>query len=52
MCKIEDVLYEAYDLGLRVKVLEEVSKSRSKEKNKHKELSDLYETAFKKIKEN
>jgi uncharacterized protein (UPF0335 family) len=52
MSKIEDVLYEAHDLGLREKVLEEVLKSKSKEKNKHKELSDLYETAFKKIKEN
>ena len=50
MSKIEDVLYEAHHLGVRKEVLEEVSKNKLKEKNKHKSLPDLYEKAFNKIK--
>ena len=49
MSKIEDVLYEAHHLGLRDKVLKEVTKSRGKDKNKHKPLSELYEKAFNKF---
>jgi len=50
MSKIEEVLYEAHNLGIRLEVMNEFSKIKSKEKNKHKSLPDLYEKAFKKIK--
>ena len=50
MSKIEEVLYEAHNLGIRLEVMNEFSKSKSKEKNKYKSLPDLYEKALEKIK--
>ena len=50
MSKIEDILYEAYYLGLRDEVINEVSNVRNEEKNKYTPLSDLYEKALKKTK--
>jgi len=50
MSKIEDILYEAHYLGLRTEVIDEVSKVRNEEKNKHTSISDLYEKAFERTK--
>jgi uncharacterized protein (UPF0335 family) len=52
MCKIEDILYEAHKMGLKKEVFEEVSNLKKIKKHKYTPLSEMYELAFKKIKEN
>ena len=47
---VEEIVYEAYSLGLREKVFVEVSKIRENEKYKHTPLIDIYEKAFKEVK--
>lgn len=50
MSRIEDVLYEAYELGIREKVFAKVEKMKRKEKHRYTELNVLYEKALNKIK--
>ena len=50
MSRIEDVLYEAYELGIREKVFTKVEKMKRKEKYRYTELNVLYEKALNKIK--
>ena len=50
MSRIEDVLYEAHDLGIREKVFTKVEKMKRKEKYRYTELNVLYEKALNKIK--
>ena len=47
MSKIEDILYEAHDLGLYNKVMKEVIKMG--EKNPHMEAGDRYEEALRNV---
>jgi len=53
MSYVEEILYEALELGIRIKVIERVGTLQIK--NPHGHLNDLYEQAFKiekQIKEN
>lgn len=46
MSRIEDVVYEAYDLGLKDEVFSKVSTLKKEKKHKYTELSDLYDLAL------
>ena len=46
MSQIEDVVYEAYDLGLRDEVFNKVLTLKKEKKHKYTQLSDLYEIAL------
>lgn len=46
MSRIEDVVYEAYDLGLKDEVFTKVSNLKKEKKHKYTELSDLYDLAL------
>lgn len=50
MNKIEDVVYEAYTLGLRDQVFDEVSKLKNIKEYKYVRLYDIYEMALNKVK--
>lgn len=45
--KLEDICYEAYRLGLRDELFEEVGKLR--DKYPHMEIPDMYDKAFRNI---
>lgn len=51
MSRIEEIMFEAYELGLKDQVFEKVSKIKSKEEYKHVPLEDVYEKALNKVKE-
>jgi len=48
---LEDLVYEAYNLGLKEKLFKKVTKLRKKldSKSQHYHLSDLYEKAWQKV---
>jgi hypothetical protein len=50
MNRIEDVVYEAYTLGLRDQVFDEVSKLKNIKEYKYVRLYDIYEMALNKVK--
>jgi len=52
MCKIEDIMYEAHKMGIKKKVFDKVGELKNIDKYKYTPLSDIYELAFKKVKEN
>jgi len=43
---IEDVMYEAYELGIEEEVMKEVGKLRNTPKYRYLPLSNIYEDAF------
>ena len=49
MASIEDILYEAYYLGIKDKVFKKVSKLKEKEKYKFTDLNTIYTKAFNKV---
>jgi hypothetical protein len=51
MSRIEEIVIEAYELGLKDQIFEEVSKMKFQEKYRYIPLDDVYEKALKKIKE-
>lgn len=49
MGSIEDIMYEAYDLGINEEVLKKVTKLKQKNKYKFIDLNHVYTVAFNKI---
>jgi len=49
MASIEDIMYEAYHLGIKDKVFKKVKKLKEKEKHKFTDLNTIYTKAFNKI---
>jgi len=49
MCKVEDILYKAYEKGIREQVLEMVNKI--KYKYPHHEYKDILEIAYQQVKQ-
>jgi|SaaInlStandDraft_2_1057019.scaffolds.fasta_scaffold105767_2 uncharacterized protein (UPF0335 family) len=50
MSKIEDVMHEAYKMGVNETVINRVGELKLKEKNKYVPLGDIYDLAFNEIK--
>lgn len=48
---IEEIIYEAYELGIREELLNRVSRMRGKDKYRYASLKDIYEKALQKVKE-
>jgi len=48
MGSIEDIMYQAYDLGINEKVFKKVRKLRSKNKYRFSDLNFIYTLAFNK----
>jgi len=48
---IEEIIYEAYELGIREELLNQVSRMRGKDKYRYTSLKDMYEKALQKVKE-
>lgn len=46
---IEEIIYEAYELGIREELLNRVSKMRGKDKYRYTPLNDMYEIALQKV---
>ena len=49
MSKIEDVMHEAYKMGVNETVINRVGELKLKEKNKYVPLGDIYDLAFNEI---
>jgi len=49
MASIEDIMYEAYHLGIKDKVFKKVKKLKEKEKHKFTDLNTIYTKAFNKV---
>lgn len=49
MASIEDIMYEAYHLGIKDMVFKEVKKLKEKEKYKFADLNTIYTKAFNKV---
>lgn len=49
MASIEDILYEAYELGISENVFKKVTELRRKEKYKFVDLTTVYTKAFNKV---
>ena len=47
---IEEIIYEAYELGVREELLNQVLKMKGKEKYRYTPLKDMYERALNKVK--
>lgn len=47
MSSIEEIVYEAYYLGMREELFTKVGELKLLSDNKHRELKELYEEAFK-----
>jgi len=46
MSKIEDILYEAHEGGFHDEIIDTVRELNQLDKNKHRQLSDIYEDAL------
>ncbi len=49
MDNIEDIMYEAYELGLQEEVIKEAGKLKDRPKYRYSPLSNIYEDAFNNI---
>ena len=48
---IEEIVYQAHELGIREELFNQISKMRGKDKYRYTPLNDMYEIAIQKVKE-
>ena len=47
---IEEIVYQAHELGIREELFNQISKMRGKDKYRYTPLNDMYEIALQKVK--